>query len=136
MTGRALVSNRKLTTRQLAVAQALLAQPSFISAQDLHAQMRSDGGAIGLATVYRAVASMAEHGDVDVLRGDDGETRYRLCGNTGHHHHLVCRSCGRTEEVQGEGVEVWARTEASRFGFSNVTHTVELSGTCRECNSG
>ena len=127
-------NHRKLTSRQLAVAQALRAQPGFISAQDLHAQMRGAGGAIGLATVYRAMASLAEHGDVDVLRGADGETRYRLCGNTDHHHHLVCRSCGRTEEVRGEGVEVWALAEASLFGFRDVTHTVELFGTCRECS--
>lgn len=127
------MTTRKLTSRQTAVAEALADQPRFVSAQDLHAQLRNDGGGIGLATVYRALQSMAEHGDLDVLRGDDGETRYRLCANTSHHHHLVCRSCGRTEEVHGEGVEAWAAAEAARFGFRDVSHTVELFGTCEQC---
>ena len=65
------------------------------------------GDKVGLATVYRNLQAMAADGEIDMLRTDDGEAVYRAC-STGHHHHLVCRDCGRTVEVEGPTVEAWA----------------------------
>jgi Fur family ferric uptake transcriptional regulator len=75
---------------------------------------------------------MAEAGDLDVLRTDDGEAVYRAC-EPGHHHHLVCRSCGRTVEVEGPTVETWTDRVAAEHGFTDVTHSLEIFGTCAEC---
>jgi len=75
---------------------------------------------------------MVEAGDVDVLVGEDGEARYRQCSD-GHHHHLVCRTCGRTVEVAGPAVESWADRVAAQHGFADVSHTVEIFGTCPDC---
>ncbi len=104
----------------------------FTSAQALHARLRSDGRSIGLATVYRTLAAMAADGDVDVLRGPDGETAYRRC-STRHHHHLVCRACRRTVEIEGPAVEAWAERVSREHGFVDVDHTVEIIGTCAGC---
>ena len=78
---------------------------------------------------------MAEAGDVDMVRTADGESAYRRCATTGHHHHLVCRNCGRTEEIMAKAVEAWAATIAAEHGFTDVTHDVELYGLCAECSS-
>lgn len=115
------------------VRAALAYSEGFRSAQDIYADLRSSGSKIGLTTVYRALQSLSESGDVDSLRTDDGESVYRACASTGHHHHLVCRSCGRTVEVSGPAVERWAQTVAGRHGFTDVTHTVEVFGTCSDC---
>ena len=123
---------RRLTRRQAAVAELLLESGDFTSAQDLHARLRSAGNPIGLATVYRTLQTLASDGDVDVLRTDDGESVYRQC-STGHHHHLVCRSCGRTVEVEGPTVERWADTVSAEHGFRDVRHTLEIFGTCADC---
>ncbi len=123
---------RRLTRRQAAVAELLLESGDFTSAQDLHARLRSAGNPIGLATVYRTLQTLASEGDVDVLRTDDGESVYRQC-STGHHHHLVCRSCGRTVEVEGPTVERWADTVSAEHGFRDVRHTLEIFGTCADC---
>lgn len=77
---------------------------------------------------------MAAAGELDVLAGPDGETVYRRCSD-GHHHHLVCRHCGRTVEVAGSAVEAWTRRVAEHEGFSDVHHTLELTGTCSDCSS-
>jgi Fur family ferric uptake transcriptional regulator len=82
--------------------------------------------------VYRTLQSMAETGQVDVLRPDDGEARYRRC-TTDHHHHLVCRDCGRTVEVDSPAVDRWAEGLAEQHGFTNITHTLEIYGRCTEC---
>ncbi|EWT03426.1 peptide ABC transporter substrate-binding protein [Intrasporangium oryzae NRRL B-24470] len=125
-------STRRPTRQQAAVAALLERSSDFTSAQTLHARLRESGDPIGLATVYRALQSMVEAGTVDVLRTDDGEAVYRAC-STHHHHHLVCRSCGRTVEVEGPAVESWADRVAGEHGFSDVTHTLEIFGTCAAC---
>jgi Fur family ferric uptake transcriptional regulator len=130
-----MTETRRRPTRQRAAVAAQLEQlADFSSAQDLHARLRRGGDAVGLATVYRTLTSMAEAGVVDVLRTDDGEAVYRMC-STGHHHHLVCRGCGRTVEVEGPAVERWTERVAAEHGFSDVSHTLEIFGTCAECAS-
>ena len=123
---------RRPTRQQAAVIDALGASEDFTSAQDLHASLRGAGAKVGLATVYRTLSTLADTGEVDVLRNDDGESVYRMC-STGHHHHLVCRSCGRTVEIEGPAVERWADSVAAEHGFTAVEHTLEIVGTCDDC---
>lgn len=124
---------RARSTRQFqAVLDELDRSTDFRSAQDIHAAMRESDAPAGLATVYRALQSLVGSGRADVLRTDAGESLYRACGQT-HHHHLVCRGCGRTVEVQGPAVERWADQMADEHGFTDVNHTVELFGTCAAC---
>jgi len=126
-------SPRVRATRQRAAVSTVLDElDDFRSAQELHAVLRSRGESVGLTTVYRALQSLADAGEVDVLRTGDGEAAYRRC-STGHHHHLVCRSCGRTVEVEGPVVERWADKVADQHGFVDVSHTVEVFGTCSQC---
>lgn len=121
------------TRRRDTVRQALNQSSGFRSAQDLYADLRSEGSKIGLTTVYRALQALSDSGEVDVLRNDDGESVYRACATDSHHHHLVCRHCGRTVEVEGPAVERWAENLGTEHGFRHVTHTVEVFGTCPEC---
>ena len=88
-------------TRQRAAISALLENLDYFrSAHDLHDELRRRGEGIGLTTVYRTLQSMATAGLVDTLRTDTGESVYRRCSDH-NHHHLVCRVCGCTVEVQG-----------------------------------
>ncbi|MEZ0072132.1 Fur family transcriptional regulator [Planotetraspora sp. GP83] len=119
-----------------AVHATLRQSRGFRSAQDVFTKMRADGAKIGLTTVYRALQSLSDDGRVDVLRTDDGESVYRACESDTHHHHLVCRRCGRTVEVAGPDVERWAEVVGAEHGFTEITHTVEVFGTCSSCAAG
>ena len=120
-------------TRQRSAVAALLSDlDGFHSAQELHAILRSRGERIGLTTVYRTLQALADSNDIDVMRPPGGEHLYRRCSD-GHHHHLVCRSCGKTVEVVGPAVESWADKVAAQHGFSDVSHTLEIFGTCDTC---
>ena len=121
------------TRQRTAVSDALLGLDDFRSAQQLHDLLRNRGVGIGLATVYRTLALLAEEGVVDVLRTADGEAVYRRCGSDDHHHHLVCRECGRAEVIEGPSVEEWAALVAAQHGFSQIHHTIELTGVCSSC---
>ncbi|HET7279028.1 MAG TPA: Fur family transcriptional regulator [Dermatophilaceae bacterium] len=125
---------RRPTRQRAAVAAALAESEEFRSAQELHALLRESGEKVGLATVYRTLQAMAADGEIDMLRTDDGEAVYRRC-STGHHHHLVCRSCGRTVEVEGPEVERWAGRVSAANGFTDIEHTLEIVGTCGDCAS-
>lgn len=126
-------TRRRPTRQQAAVAAALQDVQDFSSAQELHSRLRESGETVGLATVYRTLTGMAESGEVDVLRTDDGEAVYRMC-STGHHHHLVCRDCGRAVEIEGPAaVERWTDKVAAEHGFRDVSHTLEIFGRCAGC---
>lgn len=130
---RAFVEKGRRDTRQRrALREHLEASASFTSAQQVYDDLRTSGDRVGLATVYRTLQAMAEAGEVDTLRTDDGETLFRKCGPR-HHHHLVCRSCGVTVEIDGPSVERWASKAADDNGFTDVTHVVELFGLCPAC---
>lgn len=126
-------STQQRSTRQRsAVLAELDAADDFMSAQDLHARLRAGQRAVGLSTVYRTLQSLAAAGEVDVLLSTEGEALYRSCSE-GHHHHLVCRECGRTVEVRNAAVERWAATMAEQHGFTDVSHTLEVFGLCPSC---
>jgi Fur family ferric uptake transcriptional regulator len=124
---------KRNTWQREAVRQALDASADFVSAQRLHARLHDAGSPIGLATVYRALGDLAAEGDADSLQSPDGEALYRTCDTGGHHHHLICRVCGRTVEIAADEVESWAHDVAARNGFTAPTHVVDVFGLCAEC---
>jgi Fur family ferric uptake transcriptional regulator len=123
----------RLTRQKRALAGVLEASYSFQSAQELFTQLRSRGENVGLTTIYNQLRALAEAGEVDVLRSDDGETLYRRCGSEHHHHHLVCRDCGTAVELEDPAIERWASRVAAVNGFGGTTHTIEITGTCANC---
>lgn len=123
-------------TRQRGAIIALLdTVEEFRSAQELHDELRRRGENIGLTTVYRTLQSLAAAELVDLVRTDTGESVYRRCAGPHHHHHLVCRGCGAAVEVSGREVETWATEVAAAHGFTDVSHTIELFGTCADCKT-
>jgi Fur family ferric uptake transcriptional regulator len=121
-------------TRQAhALAAALGSLPGFCSAQEIHAELRRKGEHVGLTTVYRHLQALSEQGSIDAIRDASGEILYRQCETSVHHHHLTCRGCGRSVEVEGRAAEQWAERVAAEAGFTDVGHTFELFGLCPEC---
>lgn len=128
------IRSRRPTKQRIAIEADLDRCEEFRTAQDIHASLHATGDKIGLATVYRTLQAMVEEDLVDQLRTDDGEQIFRRC-STGHHHHLVCRDCGCTVEVEGPAVERWTDRVTVEHGFTDVSHTLELFGRCAPCAS-
>jgi Fur family transcriptional regulator, ferric uptake regulator len=123
---------KRNTKQKSAVRHALSEAIGFVSAQQLHLVLINHGSSIGLATVYRALNDLVSQGEADSLQSSDGELLYRACGE-GHHHHLICRSCGKTVEIEAQKVESWADEVAKSHGFSSPSHTIDIFGTCKGC---
>ncbi|MBF4613979.1 Fur family transcriptional regulator [Curtobacterium sp. VKM Ac-1376] len=130
----AVQKTKRNTWQREAVRGALDSTEGFVSAQALHQHLRDEGSTIGLATVYRALADLATEGDADSLQ-QDGESLYRACTTDTHHHHLICRNCGRTVEIEADPVEQWAQDVAAANGFTNASHVVDIFGECAVCTA-
>ena len=127
-----MMTTKRNTWQREAVRASLAETNGFVSAQALHARLESGGRAMGLATVYRALADLAEADEADSLHAPSGEVLYRACTAT-HHHHLICRQCGLTQEIEAEPVERWAHAVAAEYGFDEASHTVDVFGRCANC---
>ena len=125
-------AKRRNTRQKDAVRHALGQAVGFVSAQQLHAVLRNHGSSISLATVYRSLTDLSESGEADNLQSKDGEALYRAC-TTSHHHHLICRVCGETVEIEAKKLEKWADEIAENHGFSRPSHTIEIFGICPKC---
>lgn len=133
MTGPTDLAGLRPTRQRQAVLRVLATSDDFRSAQEWHEAVRDAGEAVGLTTVYRTLAALADAGLVDAIAGEDGETRYRHCADSHHHHHLVCRQCGGTVELSAGEVEAWAAAVAKAHGYGDVSHTIEIFGLCPTC---
>jgi Fur family transcriptional regulator, ferric uptake regulator len=122
----------RATRQRLAVLQALATEPNDATAQEIYACLAKRGETVGLATVYRTLALLNDHGVVDALAHRPGELCYRLCGE-GHHHHLVCAECHRVVELDDCDLDDWLERVAITHAFSISGHTVEVTGICADC---
>ena len=123
----------RATRQRVSVLASLRNRPDAVTAQDLHAELRRAGEPIGLTTVYRTLTALADAGFLDVFPRD-GEQSFRLCGDV-HHHHLVCETCNRVEELPADEVEQWVNEAASRSGFQVTAHRADIFGICADCRA-
>lgn len=124
---------KRNTWQREAVREALGQTEGFVSAQGLHSALHTSGSPIGLATVYRALGDLAGAGEADSLQSPEGENLFRACSTDAHHHHLICRNCGLTVEIEADAVETWAKTVAAKNGFTQAAHVVDVFGLCASC---
>lgn len=121
------------TRQRRTVLEVLATLDDFHSAQDFHRIIVDRGGRVSLATVYRILQSLADSGDVDSVQDQEGQALYRKCAAQEHHHHLLCRNCGAAEDIEADVVEEWASSIGAALGYSDIEHTVELTGICSQC---
>jgi Fur family ferric uptake transcriptional regulator len=122
----------RVTRQRLRVLEELAREPHDLTAQALYQRVREQGERVGLATVYRTLGTLAEHGVVDTLAHHAGEACYRLCSDA-HHHHLVCTNCHSVSEIAECGLDGWLERVAATEGFEPVDHRVEIVGLCADC---
>ena len=129
------MSTSRNTVQRREVIGVLSGVQGFVSAQELHSLIQRSGGQIALATVYAQLKKLASTGEVDVVMTDRGESLYRRCVVEAHHHHLSCRRCGATVEVDAPDLEKWSHEIGRRFDYHELRHVVEFSGICPSCQA-
>jgi Fur family ferric uptake transcriptional regulator len=112
----------------------LATQSCCQSAQEIHAELAERGDRVGLASVYRALDTLAEHGLVQRVDIGDNTARYEpVRADSHHHHHLVCGECGKLEPFADPHLERAIDAVEQRSGYAVVAHEVVLRGACTDC---
>ena len=122
----------RLTQPRRAVAQLVSDQVGHFSAAQLVTEARSRRLGIGRATIFRTLDILSGLGVVEQIDLPSGEHAFVGC-QPHHHHHIVCRRCGRTAEIEDAGLKTVVREVAQRTGFRVDEHRLELFGLCPAC---
>lgn len=122
----------KVTPQRLEVMHCLGSEPSYLSADEVWNRIKKVLGSIGLPTVYRILDELTEAGVVTKIFRSDRKQYYFLCPNQDHHHHFVCESCRRVEDVELCGLDGVAQA-IKTSGGSVTSHILQINGVCGEC---
>ncbi|MDR1791647.1 MAG: transcriptional repressor [Propionibacteriaceae bacterium] len=125
--------NSRITRQRIAIMAILEPDTGFLSAKRIHELLKASSQRVGLATVYRTLQALEDAGQLDSVRLPDGSLAYRSCTTTKQHHHLICRHCGRTVEVELRGLEKLLKQANEHYGYTDLSHQVNILGTCPEC---
>jgi Fur family ferric uptake transcriptional regulator len=133
---RILSAGQRITPQRDVIAGILEQAGRPLSAQELCDEVDSQQAGIGRATVFRTLQSLQEAGVVQRITMPGDQSGYLLCPTQGHHHHLVCRICGKVEELpENEVSSFLARIDADH-GFETDHATFDIYGTCSDCLGG
>jgi Fe2+ or Zn2+ uptake regulation protein len=124
----------KVTPRRQEVLNCLGKEPSYLSADEVWNRIKARLGSIGLPTVYRILDELAVAGVITRIFLSDRKQYYFLCANQGHHHHFVCETCRRVEDVSQCGLDGVSRDIARRSGGRVTSHIIQINGICGSCS--
>lgn len=104
-------------------------KPETLEEIHVHAQKKIPH--LAFSTVYRILKSLEEKGTVERMDWRDRGSRYEIVN--GHHHHLVCESCGAMTDIEDSDLSLNLEKISTKTGFTLTSHAVELSGLCQKC---
>ncbi|MGC1381135.1 MAG: transcriptional repressor [Candidatus Baltobacteraceae bacterium] len=114
------------------ITSILRREPRFLSAAEIHGELKGEGARVSLSTVYRTLDRLRAKGEVAERADPEGEATYMLC-EPRHHHHAICRKCGRVEDVDCAAMGQFTESLRALHGFELDGHAVEFLGRCRAC---
>ncbi len=120
----------KITGPRSQVIDHLAGREENFTAEELAAELAP----VGRATVYRTLKLLLDQGLLCRVIMSDGSVSYRL-SHAAHHHHLVCVSCGATEDVHLADVEPVLNRVREATDYDIVSHRIELYGVCPNCKA-
>jgi Fur family ferric uptake transcriptional regulator len=114
------------------IAEILNANKQYLTAAEIHTRLTKTGHKVALSTVYRTLDHLLGKGQVNARTDADGETAYISCAGA-HHHHAICRTCGKVEDVDCGAIDAFAESLRADNGFQLEDHAMEFFGTCKAC---
>ncbi len=115
------------------IGAILRGERRFFTAADVHRVLQSQDVHVSLSTVYRTLEHLCEKNEATVRIEQSGEAAYMHCEPVHHHHHAICRKCGRVEDVDCTAIGQFAESLRAQQGFVLDGHSMEFFGTCASC---
>ncbi|MDY6893136.1 MAG: Fur family transcriptional regulator [Chloroflexota bacterium] len=122
----------RLTPQRMMVLEAIEASHDHISAEEIHAKARIKYPYINISTVYRTLDLLKEQGLVTETDLGGGRFLYHPVGKA-HHHHLVCKKCGKVRDIDASAFQQLKDELKSKYGFDAEFEHLAIFGTCEDC---
>lgn len=119
---------------RIAVVEALARHDCAVTALQLDDELRDREPRVGRASIYRALELLEELGLVQRIEKTRGTAAYERIEPSGnHHHHAICRGCGRMETFEDRALERAIDRLSDRVSLDISEHDVVLRGLCDRC---
>jgi Fe2+ or Zn2+ uptake regulation protein len=125
--------NLKITPKRVAILEILMKEPFYLSPEQIWKKMKKRFLKIGLPTVYRNLEELSERNVISKVTHPDRQLYYYLCQNQSHHHHFICVSCRRVEDINLCGVRDAEREVEKKIGGKVLSHIMQVNGLCKKC---
>jgi len=122
----------RLTPQRMLVIEALHSADEHISAEEIYEQLHSRYPYANISTVYRTLELLKKLNLVTETNFGEGRVRYHVA-EKGHHHHLVCRSCGKIIDLKEVALHPLKDTLLQEYGFDADLRHLAISGECKGC---
>lgn len=123
----------KVTKPRLAILSVLIRYHGPFTKDEIFKQLKTIK--IDRVTIFRSIDAFQEAGIVRRCDFGDGPVRFEYQGiGAEHHHHIICRRCGKVKDLKhclAEGIEKFLQ----KAGYSHITHSMEFFGICSKCMS-
>lgn len=123
----------KATPKRLAMLEILAREGTYMSPDDVWCRMKGRFSKIGLPTVYRNLDELARGGMISTIFHPNRQLYYFLCSNTEHHHHFVCISCRKVDDIHFCALSELEREATRGIRGKVLSHMFQVSGVCAAC---
>jgi Fe2+ or Zn2+ uptake regulation protein len=125
---------QRVTMPRLVVHRLIRHGGGHVTPEQVHAALTPEHPGLSPATIYSTLELFEELGLVRRVSTPRGGTLYDARAD--QHHHVICRVCGRVEDVDAPVDTRAAEAVAAAAGFAVDHGQLALTGICRDCATG
>lgn len=122
----------RATPARIAVMNFLEKANQPVDVNSIIEYLKVEGIKTDPATVFRIMNTLTQKGITIPIEFQEGKMRYELAGKA-HHHHLVCESCGKIEDVSTSIIPTVEKEIQKKQNFLIKRHSLEFFGLCQDC---
>jgi Fur family ferric uptake transcriptional regulator len=124
----------RMSHPRLLIFQELSISESPISPQELYRGLIKKKRKIGLTSIYRCLDLFESLGMAfKIINGSS--VKYKICEMENHHHHVVCKACGKVVEIDFCNITDWSERVTESTGYEVTDHQLNFYGLCKTCKN-
>ncbi|MBE0426103.1 MAG: transcriptional repressor [Nitrospirae bacterium] len=125
--------NLKATPKRLAILEILMNESVYMSPEELWEKMKRQFKKIGLPTVYRNLEELSDRNVISKVNHPNRQLYYYFCQNQSPHHHFICLSCRKVEDINFCGLNELEKEVKKKIKGKLLSHIMQVNGLCRHC---
>ncbi len=127
-------AGHRLTPQREMILSVIRASDGHLTADDILKRVRARYAYLNKSAVYRTLDLLTRLNLVDQIDFGEGRVEYEIHQHP-HHHHLLCRNCGKRMEIDGRFFVTLEKTLRAQYGFSADLDQFAIRGLCRKCQN-